>query len=547
MTGVRRFQAVCVATVLASSIAYLWVLWDLWTGTVNPLRVNQVDRNPIYDVQARAMMHGHLWLPSGSIGSEAFVSNGHEYTYFGIFPSLLRIPVFVFTNSLDGRFFSVSILGAWITTAVFCSLLLWRLRVFLRGNSTLGWAEAASYGILLASVLIGSVLIFLASNPNAFCEDEAWSVALACASIFALVGVVETPSWRRISLCGLLVLLTNLNRSTTGYPAMLAVVMVAVWFGLGRAGAIRRQKAIPLALAVVPALVVGCAVDMAKFHMLFGVPFSDQLVYQYFVKETSTRPYIAVGWLPNTLGTYLDPANFRFVSVFPYITFPDAPSGVIASDPTASIPSSMPLLFVCGLWGIVTAFVPGRNLNFRTLRILIVAAAMTGVAVLVYGWIYERFVADFMPLLILASMIGLIDLWRWIGARPHRVRVTIPVVAGVLALWSFWANMGYTVSPQQTWDQAQSSNYVRTAISLSDLTGNSLNSNVATGKGLPRTAAQGSLYVENHCAGLLLAWRTVNMPRSLPLLTGPFLRTLGFLQVEQAPHTPICHALIGHR
>jgi hypothetical protein len=540
---------VCVAAVLASSIPYLWVLWDLWNGTVNPLRVNQVDRNPIYDVQARAMMHGHLWIPSGSIGSEAFVSHGHEYTYFGIFPSLLRIPVFVFTSSLDGRFFSVSIFGAWIATAVFGSLLLWRLRVLLRGNATLGWAEAASYGILLACVLVGSVLVFLASNPDAFCEDEAWSVALACASIFALVGVVERPSWRRIALCGLLVLLTNLNRSTTGYPAMLAVVLIAVWFGLGRAGTIRRQKAIPLALAVVPALVVGCAVNVAKFHMLFGVPFSDQLVYQYFVRKTEgTSPYIAVRWIPKTFGTYLDPANFRFVSVFPYITFPDAPSGVIGSDPTGSIPSSMPLLFVSGLWGVVTTFVPGRNLNFRALRILLVAAATTGVAVLVYGWIFERFVADFMPLLILASMIGLIDLWRRIGARSHRVRVAVPVAAGLLALWSFWANMGYTVSPQQTWDEAQSSNYVRTAVSLSNLTGNPLSSNVATGKGLPRSAAQESLYVEDHCTGLIVAWRTVNMPRSLPLLTGgPILRELGFLPVEHAPHTPICHALLEHR
>ncbi len=288
---------------------------------------------------------------------------------------------------------------------------------------------------------------------------------------------------------------------------------------------------------------------MAKFHMLFGVPFSDELVYQYFVKETSgTSPYLAVGWLPKTLEAYLDPANFRFVSMFPYITFPDAPSGVIASDPTASIPASMPLLFVCGLWGVVTAFVPGRNLNFRALRILLVAAAMTGAAVLVYGWIYERFVADFMPLLILASMIGLIDLWRRIGVCSHRVRVAIPVAAGVLALWSFWANMGYTVSPQQTWDQAQSSNYVRTAVSLSDLTGNPLSRNVASGKGLPRSAAQGSLYVEDHCAGLIVAWRTVYMRRSLPLLTGgALLRELGFLPVEQAPHTPICHALIGHR
>lgn len=144
------------------------VLWDLWTGTVNPLRVNEVDRNPIYDVQARAMMHGHLWLPAGSIGEEAFVSNGHEYTYFGIFLSLLRILVSVFTHSLDGRFFSVSILGAWITTAVFCSLLLWRLRVFLRGLP-----RSAAQGTLLRRGPLRWVVPGLAHREHASVSSAA--------------------------------------------------------------------------------------------------------------------------------------------------------------------------------------------------------------------------------------------------------------------------------------------------------------------------------------------------------------------------------------
>ena len=168
------------------------------------------------------------------------MANHHQYTYFGLFPSLIRIPILLFTNSLDDRLTAPSLLCAWLVTAAFSSLLLWRLRTFLRGDDVaLEWPEAASYGLLLGSILVGSVLVYLASVPDVYSEDLAWSVALACGSLFALVGVLEKPSWGRVTACGVLVLLTNLNRATTGYAAIGATLLIAIWFaldGLGRNG-----------------------------------------------------------------------------------------------------------------------------------------------------------------------------------------------------------------------------------------------------------------------------------------------------------------------
>ena len=64
-------------------------------------------------------MHGHLSLPNGKIGLLAFVHDGRQYTYFGLFPSLLRIPIFLFTHSLDGHLTALSLSGAWVVTAIF--------------------------------------------------------------------------------------------------------------------------------------------------------------------------------------------------------------------------------------------------------------------------------------------------------------------------------------------------------------------------------------------------------------------------------------------
>ena len=539
LIGVRRFQMVCVAAFAAAFVPYGWVLWDLWSGTVNPLRINGADNNPIYDVQARALLHGHFWLPPGHIGAEAFVVNGHEFTYFGIFPSLLRMPIFFVTSSLDGRLFAPSILASWVVTAVFCSLLLWRVRIFLRGNASLPWVEAVSYGVLLFSILAGSMLVFLASRPDVYNEDQAWSVALACASLFALVGVIEKPSSRRIILCGAFVLLTNLNRSTTGYAAIVAMFMLAGWFALGRAGQVRKSRAITLGAAALPALVIGCAIDYAKFHVLFGAPFSDQLVYQYFNEQSiNGGHFLSLHWLPSTLQAYLDPTRIHLQSYFPYL----APGGGLVSaftgDPTIAVELTMPLLCVLSLWGVVTAFWPKRSVRYRSLRILIVSAALTVAAVMIYGSIFERYTGDFLPLLIFAGMIGLIDVWRRTRLAPGYVRNGIPVAALLLALLGFWVNMSYAVSPQVNWSMAQARHYVSDERALGKVIGQPVVRTASPSGILTSAAPAGALVVWGNCKALSVD--TAGLPKGAAV-------GLATVLIEQAPHTPICRALLGKR
>jgi hypothetical protein len=537
ITGSRRFGAVCVAAAIVASIPYLWVLFDLWNGSFSLFRTNnRFDRNPMYDVQARALMHGHLWLPSGSIGYEAFVSNGHQYTYFGIFPSLLRVPVFLFTSSFDGRLFAPSILAAWIATAVFSSLLLWRLRVLLRPETTLGWVEAASYAVLLFSILAGSTLIYLASSPDVFSEDEAWSVALAIGSLFALVGVIERPSWRRIVVCGILVLFTDLNRSTTGYSAVLAMLLVAGWFALGRAGRERRHWAAPIAGIAVVALAAGCAIDFAKFGLLFGIPFSDQILFQYFaLQRINGGHYLSLHWLPSTLNAYINPTNIDFSSVFPYIFQRDVPSTLFGGNATSGIPVSMPLLFVAGLWGAITSFSPGRPAHFRALRLLLLAAAVPAAAIMIYGWIFERFVADFLPLLALAAMVGVVDLWNRMGSLSRSGQTSLLLAVGAMAVLGLWANMSFALAPNVYWNAEQGAHYIETQRVLSDVTGHPLDQKVVIGTHFPTPAPLGTLFVRGHCAALYIAYHTVS----------PGTRGFFYLQVEKAPHTPTCHSLVG--
>ena len=87
-----------------------------------------------------------------------------------------------------------SILVAWLLTALFSALMLWRLRILMRGDAVVGRAEAASYGALMATIMGGSVVLYLAATPFIYSEDFAWSIPLTLGSLFALLGVLERPS-----------------------------------------------------------------------------------------------------------------------------------------------------------------------------------------------------------------------------------------------------------------------------------------------------------------------------------------------------------------
>jgi len=97
----RRFRLVAALAIVAAAVPYFWVLLVLWRSTPDAFPSDA--SGPIYDTQARAILHGHLSLPNGSIPNEAFLHGGRTYTYFGIFPSLIRIPALLFTHSLDAR------------------------------------------------------------------------------------------------------------------------------------------------------------------------------------------------------------------------------------------------------------------------------------------------------------------------------------------------------------------------------------------------------------------------------------------------------------
>jgi hypothetical protein len=532
----RRFTTAVLVGTVAVLPLLLWLMWDLWSGTVNPLRGVPYDN--FYDLQARAMFHGHLYLPSGKMGIEAFVRNGRDYTYFGIFPSLLRMPVLLVTSSLDGKMTAPSILLAWMSTALVSSLMLWRLRILIRGRAIVGRAEAASFGALMATIMGGSVILYLGATPFIYNEDFAWSIPLTVGSMFCLLGVLEHPTRGRVVASGLFILGCNLNRTPAGYACSIGAFLVAAWFATGRGGTAERRWALPLAGIGVVTFLVSCAVTYAKFGIPVGLPMADQVwatvnAHRRYLLAANGGKAFSFAFLPSTLWAYLQPLGLRVSGIFPFVTPPGAPAAWLAgavmdqSYPTASLTDTSPLLLLLAVWGTVTAFRPKGIGLVRLTRFVLIAAAAGAGGVLLWGYISQRYIADLMPFFIIAASIGLIDIWRRLAGRQRGARGAVLGVVVAGAVYCIAANLAIAAFPVAQWSSTQDANYVSAQKSLSI---DSLADTVQHGATLPYWAPAGELFDVNHCSGLYLS--TGNDMKDVP---GQQIEHYTWVPVEQDP------------
>lgn len=512
--GRRRFTWAALIAIALTAVPFIWILWSLW-GPVNPLRLSIYENN-FYELQARAMFHGRLSIATNSIGIEGFVHDGRTYTYFGLFPSIIRMPIMLFTSSLDGKLTASYELLAWLLTGLFASLLLWRVRYLVRGDSIMGRAEATGFGILIATLMGGTTWMLLAATPYVFNEDIAWSICLTVGSIFALLGVIERPSWSRVIVSGVFILCANLDRSTTGWACVVGASLIAFWFLLGLGGQENRRWFFPVLAAGLIPLAVGCAVNYSKFGVLFGVSNEAQVwthVNAYRRKFLAANHGAEEGtvFVPTNVLTYFRPDGLSLSRVFPFVTLPTSPptalNGVLFDRlyRTASLTASCPLLFLLGIWGLVTAFRPKSIGKVARTRLLLLASGGAGAALLLWGYIAPRYLGDFVPFLVLAGAVATADIFRRLEGRRKSVRAGSVAIIGLVALFGIAANIGVAVVPNEEWSSTQVLNYVQAQKTVSDLTGHPLEANVFRGSSLPQWAPAGRLFVIGNCNGLYIS------------------------------------------
>ena len=419
-----------------------------------------------FDVQARALMDGHLWVPDGSLGIEGFEVGGRTYMYFPPFPALLRIPVFLVTDEFDGR---LSLLSMALAFGVFCLVavrLLWLVRWCLRGEEPLGRAEAVAVAGFLAAATGGTVLTFDAALPWVYHEVYLWSCALVLTCAYLLVRVVLDPSPARAGRLAAVLAATVLTRTTGGWAMCLVALVAGCWLWSSRRDAARRRTGPWLAGLAVTALGIGVAVNMVKFGHPYLFPLEDQVWTDLNARrrealEVNGGTITGPQFFLSSLQAYFRPDGIRFVDHLPFVTLPAEPAEAVGgafvdqSYRTGSVTSFMTLLLVLSAASLPVVLGRGRRTHVAALRLPLLGAVLVTGGVMAYGYLTYRYTSEFVPALVLGGAIGLVGLSRTLrgpGAVRRAARgglAAVVVVGAVVASLSQVATGSQALA--QTW------------------------------------------------------------------------------------------------
>jgi hypothetical protein len=480
-----------------------------------------------YDVQGRAFLHGDLAVPPGSLGIEEFVVDGRSYTYFGPVPALARLPVLAVTERFDGRLTGLSLLLAGSLTAAALTALLWRVRGLRRGGDPVSTGESAVAGMLVASLLGGSALLYLSARPIVYHEAIAWGLALTLAGTWVVLGVAVRPTAGRVVAAAAFALLATLTRSPSGIGlsvALGAVAAVLAWRAWrSRAGAHPSAGMGPIiavvAAAAVP-FVAGAALNVAKFGSPLGLPMEDQ-VYSQVVPERQAMlaandgRYFRVAFVPTNAVQYLRPDGVGLDRVLPFVELPRRDAIVLGDlvydqiDDTSSVWVAFPPWSVVAMLGAVGLVAPAGDrrarARVRSTTLPVLFGLVVGTAgVLTIGYIANRYLVDLFPPIALLAAIGGAELWgRLDGAgTPGRRRLAVAVVAAMAAV-GLAVNLAIAVDQQYTsTDRARRAEWVGWQERLDDRAFDALPDRVTTGEAPPPRGRPGDLFIAGDCVAL---------------------------------------------
>lgn len=536
-TDRRRFFVAAAIGCALAVVVFLVVLLD---GHLTPFRVAPPadsfggDLGRFYDLQAHSLLHLHWNVPARPLGIEGFHMDDGSYMYFGPWPAVLRLPIAAVTDGFDGRLTQPSMLLAFVVALVFTARLAWRIRTLVLVDAPVRRVEQWVIGAFVFVVGTGSVLVFLGGQLLVFHEAAIWGVALAIGAFEAVIAFTVTARLRYLGFASLLTMLTLFSRPPLGAAPLAALGLLFLVAIVGRGsrlvgfpdGVALRRLVIPLAAAVLVPVVLYVALNEVKFGTPFSLPFGRQVVTVFSpghraVLKANGGTLVGSQFIPTNLLQYFRPDAIRFSGSFPWVAFP-GPAKVLGSvrfdwvTPASSVPASMPLLTVLGIVGLAAMLRPRRASALRALRAPVLGCVAAGIVTVAFGFVAQRYLADFVPLFVLLALAGLFLLMRWSATRPRAslMRFAWAAVA-LLAVLSVWFSTGLAFAWQ-----------------------NGLATPVLRAREFPALRSMGTLLVLGNCDGLYrstgVQWRAMELTPK----TGRFLFRATFPDRSSPGGTP---------
>ena len=386
-----------------------------------------------YDAQARAISRGHFDVPAQVAGVEGFIVDGETHLYYGIVPALVRLPVSAVTTAADGR---LVVLSQVVALAVAC---LAAARLLQRGRAACGIEVPMRWwpwitGAFALAVGVSSPLLWLSAEALVYHEAEVWGAALALAGFDRVVAWWSTRRGIDLLGAGALAALALSARPSSGMGPALALGGLAVVLAVQRQW---RLGAWALGAAAVP-FVLYALVNLVRFGVPLSIPFERQVLNEFSADRRAALAdnggtLFGLKFVPTAVVHYLRPDTIEPRALLPWFSW-GSPADLVGDvtfdtvDRSASLPVVAPVWLVAWVCGVVAMV---RRRLAAAWAVSMVAAAFAVLPTLAIAFIAQRYLADFVPLLVLGAALGVPVVVGWAATSRRRAG---GVLAGALAL-----------------------------------------------------------------------------------------------------------------
>jgi hypothetical protein len=452
---VWRNHAYILPSFLISLVVCAWfVTWGDW----NFFEPEQFCG--FYDAQALSMIDGRLNVPPTAIASEAFVFEGKTYGYFGIAPALLRLPLIVAFDGMDGLWSRLMMMIACAINLI-CAYRILRL---IRRDAVTTRNQRVLHSLFILCAGIGSTNVFLIGRSFTYHEAIMWGGTFGLLFAWTLLKYFAKPSLGLLALASLFAFMSFHSRATVGTGTLLAMcslIGILIWRAIANPQAAHSwlafgvtakpfQHALIAAIAVSVTVATYFGVNYAKFRTLNGVP----LQYYNFYKQIPVRMQITSGRqihienIPTTLATYFGLHGVSFDRNFPWV-FPSRDPMIVGSpaidvvEGFSTYPTSMPALTLLAVAG-CALLVRGSGDMIRRVRLPAITLLAGGGIILATVGITERYLHDLYPALIVCAAVGVTRL------ESERRAAGKTAVIAVLSLISVALNCSFSLIHQRT-------------------------------------------------------------------------------------------------
>lgn len=468
-TGALRLgeHAVPIASIVLCLVVGWWVVTG---GTFHPFKPYDSVLATFYDVQGESILSGRLDVPCSAIRKEAFVIDGRCYGYFGVTPSLLRLPLNALFPAHRGHWAGLSLIAAsalfLVSSYAICVTIRRDVLKLRSPSSRFAWLAA---GFLIALGL-GSTNIFLLSRTVVHHEATIWASALALCSIFFVLRHVVLGSRKAFGVAVVLALLAIHARPPAGLTAAAACAIGAaarvLLYEPGAANAGISAKALTLlksswamiGIVSASAIVASYAgLNYAKLGTIGGMPLryyvSSNPALEEYLRGSLFHVENARWNLSNQFGLEglkaKPAAPFFEVSIRMQgeaavdqerLRYPEALIGGI--EPYVSMSVGMTALLLLTVAGIIYAM---RGPASRVLMLGLLAPTLIGPIVsLMFAYVSYRYFHEYAILFAVAGAIAVCHL----AQHKTVVEKTLPILLAMLVAANVLLNIGFAIHYQ---------------------------------------------------------------------------------------------------